>query len=191
MKLQKIKKAFTLVELIIVITILAILATIAFISFQWYIKQSKDSQTLSSLNWIQKWLDIYQVQTWKYPDPDNINEVSYSWNTISYQWEIWEWVVTKVKWFTKVYKTWNWESFKYSISKSKEKYVLWWKNTDNKMYLVWTTWTWKIDSQVITIPSLVNTSISWVDTTQTWKIKLPACIYSKCGLIFIENETVV
>lgn len=34
MKIQKIKSAFTLVELIVVITILAILATIAFISFQ-------------------------------------------------------------------------------------------------------------------------------------------------------------
>lgn len=60
-------KAFTLVELIIVITILAILATIAFVSFQWYIKNSRDSSRVWSLNGIKKWLELFLVQTWNIP----------------------------------------------------------------------------------------------------------------------------
>lgn len=64
------KKAFTLVELIIVITILAILATIAFVSFQWYLKSSRDSNRVSSIAGIKKWLEMFSIQVWNYPTPD-------------------------------------------------------------------------------------------------------------------------
>lgn len=65
-------KAFTLVELIIVITILAILATIAFLSFQGYIKNSRDSNRVSSINGIKKWIEVFLVQTWNIPEAENI-----------------------------------------------------------------------------------------------------------------------
>lgn len=65
------KKAFTLVELIIVITILAILATIAFVSFSNYAKESRDAQRLSSLTNIEKWIDVYGIEVWRFPIPEN------------------------------------------------------------------------------------------------------------------------
>jgi prepilin-type N-terminal cleavage/methylation domain-containing protein len=65
-------KAFTLVELIIVITILAILATISFLSFQSYTVVARDSQRLTSLNSIEKSINIYYTNTSIYPTPDNI-----------------------------------------------------------------------------------------------------------------------
>ncbi len=65
------KQAFTLVELIIVVTILAILATISFMSFQWYTSKTRDSKRVSELRNIEKWLQIYQTQVGKYPEPDD------------------------------------------------------------------------------------------------------------------------
>jgi len=64
------KKAFTLVELIIVITILAILATIAFMSFQGYAKQSRDSNRLTTIKTIEKWVDLFLTKSGKIPAPD-------------------------------------------------------------------------------------------------------------------------
>lgn len=71
MKYIKNKKyAFTLVELIIVITILAILATISFISFKNYSKSSRDTNRVSTLKNMEKWLDIFALKIWKYPNPE-------------------------------------------------------------------------------------------------------------------------
>ena len=70
-------KWFTLVELIVVITILAILWTIAFISIQWYTKNARDSRRVSDINNIQKSLELFTLQTEKYPLPDNAEAVSY------------------------------------------------------------------------------------------------------------------
>jgi len=88
--------AFTLVELIVVITILAILWTIAFISLQWYSAQARDSKRLSDIFNIKKSLELFSLNTWKYPLPDNEITVSYSWETVWYQWTVWEGVLTNL-----------------------------------------------------------------------------------------------
>ena len=69
-KLKNYFKAFTLVELIIVITILAILATIAFISFKNFTSNARDGNRISTVTQIEKWLNLVQIQTGKYPLPD-------------------------------------------------------------------------------------------------------------------------
>jgi prepilin-type N-terminal cleavage/methylation domain-containing protein len=63
-------KWFTLVELIVVITIIAILWTIAFITLQWYSAQARDSKRLSDIQNIKKSLELFSLNTWKYPLPD-------------------------------------------------------------------------------------------------------------------------
>jgi len=83
-------KWFTLVELIVVITILAILWTIAFISIQWYTKNARDSRRVSDINNIQKSLELFTLQTEKYPLPDNAEAVSYSWEVVYYQGVLWD-----------------------------------------------------------------------------------------------------
>lgn len=84
------KKAFTLVELIVVITILAILWTIAFMSFDWYSRDARDSVRTSDIWNIKTSLELFQLNAWKYPIPDNWNIVSYSWDTLWTQWVLWE-----------------------------------------------------------------------------------------------------
>ncbi len=87
---------FTLVELIVVITILAILWTIAFISLQWYSSQARDSKRLSDISNIKKSLELFSLNTWKYPKPDDNFTVSYSWEVLRYQWTVWDQVSTNL-----------------------------------------------------------------------------------------------
>lgn len=82
---------FTLVELIVVITILAILWTIAFIALQWYSKDARDSTRVSDIANIKTSLELFSLEAWKYPNPDNYQEMTYTWwIVIRKQWTIWE-----------------------------------------------------------------------------------------------------
>ncbi len=89
-------KAFTLVELIVVITILAILWTIAFISLQWYSSQARDSKRVSDIQNIKKSLELFSLNTWKYPMSDDYFTVSYGSQDLRYQWTVWEQVTTNL-----------------------------------------------------------------------------------------------
>jgi prepilin-type N-terminal cleavage/methylation domain-containing protein len=95
---RKSNSAFTLVELIVVITILAILGTIAFISLQWYSADARDSSRISDVNHIKTSLELFSLATWKYPLPDNPEDVTYSWWTVVVwkQWTIWDTVTSQL-----------------------------------------------------------------------------------------------
>jgi len=93
--------AFTLVELIVVITILAILWTIAFISLQWYSRDARDATRTSDVWNMQTTLELFNINAWEYPSPDNPSTISYSWDTVWYQWILWDGVTTNLKWLDK------------------------------------------------------------------------------------------
>ncbi|MDP2091024.1 MAG: InlB B-repeat-containing protein [Candidatus Gracilibacteria bacterium] len=76
--LQISKQAFTLVELIVVIAILAILGVIAFISLQGYSEQSRDAVRLSDMSMIKTGLELYEIESGKYPEPTNGVNITYS-----------------------------------------------------------------------------------------------------------------
>jgi len=90
------KKGFTLLELIIVLTIVTILWTIEYFSYQWYSKSARDTTRISDVQNIWKFLDIFTLQTWKYPLPDNAEAVTYAWETIWYQWTLWDNVIDQL-----------------------------------------------------------------------------------------------
>lgn len=124
---QNTKSAFTLVELVVVITILAILWTIGFISIKWYSETARDSARLSDMNNIWKSLELFMIESWKYPIPDSNFQVSYSWWLVWTQWIFWSWV------FTNVWKLSNIPldpltstKYSYSVSSNKKEYQLWW-----------------------------------------------------------------
>ena len=94
--MKKQRQAFTLVELIVVITILAILWTIAFISLQWYSKTARDSTRISDINNIKISLELFSVDTNKYPKPDNYEVISYSWDVVWYQGFLWDKVISNL-----------------------------------------------------------------------------------------------
>jgi len=88
------------VELIVVITILAILWTIAFISLQWYSRDARDSTRTADIWNMKTSLELFNVNAWKYPAPDSPSTISYSWDTVWYQWTFWNQVTTNLKQLT-------------------------------------------------------------------------------------------
>ena len=90
------KQAFTLVELIVVITILAILWTIAFISLQWYSKDARDSIRISDISNIKTSLELFHLNSWKYPLPDDKQIVDYGTEILWYQWDFWSSVISSL-----------------------------------------------------------------------------------------------
>ena len=94
--MNKQKQAFTLVELIVVITILAILWTIAFISLQWYSKDARDSIRISDISSIKTSLELFHLNSGKYPLPDDKQIVDYWTETLWYQWNFWTTVISSL-----------------------------------------------------------------------------------------------
>ena len=85
MNIQKIK-AFTLVELIVTITILSILSTIAFISMQSYSESARDPVRLTDISNINSWLELFNIDSWKYPRPTLWINITYTWSIAWVQW---------------------------------------------------------------------------------------------------------
>lgn len=166
-------KWFTLVELIIVITILAILSTIAFISFQNYTKSARDSVRLASIKNVMWWLEITNIKTWKYPQPDNWQTLN--WNTWSYiiQWEIWNNVKTLIWLQNDLKDPLDWKLYVYSIFKDWKYYQIWTnreetqtsyiKNTYASNLWVMLDWNYQFDPS---LPSLIT--ITWSVNTNSW-----------------------
>jgi len=80
----------------VVITILAILWTIAFISMQWYSKSSRDSIRVSDVSNMKTVLELFHLNAWKYPLPDEHGTFTYWWNDLFYQWYFWDNVIQNV-----------------------------------------------------------------------------------------------
>jgi len=87
MKLQKTKFWFTFVELVVVITILAILSTVGFMWYSSYLPSARDTNRLSQMEELAKWIQTYTTRHSSLPIPDNQVEIKAHWNVIAYQWE--------------------------------------------------------------------------------------------------------
>lgn len=186
-------KWFTLVELIIVITILAILATIAFISFQWYSKNARDWNRLSTMKNIETWLRLYYTKNTIYPDVEFWTIIQ-SWATQLWtQWYLWE-NASRLIWFSKIpVDPDDWSKYIYSVNKLKNKFqVLWYLEKSDYAMNLNNTYASNYSSRIPKtfwddlwiILDNNNNTISWnsVDiTNQTWNFKV----------IFNGNEELV
>lgn len=181
---NKNSKAFTLVELIVVIVILAILWTIAFISLQWYSATARDSRRISDINNIKTSLELFQINTWEYPIPDEWEPVTYWWDVLRTQWIIWDNVTKNLS------KNLNKKlldplleiPYIYSTTSTKKEYqilVLYEKNLTREDKIEWITkvnakynltpkllWTYnelyvKSQHYIIPTPSIINAEITW------------------------------
>lgn len=115
---------FTLVELIVVITIIWILGTIAFLSIQWYISNARNSVRISDLKNIQKWLELFSVKTWFYPDNENITNITASGTIIWYQWYFWDNVARMIDINKTPVDPLNNERYVYYLNLTKNQYQL-------------------------------------------------------------------
>lgn len=119
-------KAFTLLELIIVITILSILWVIVFYSVTWFVKTARDASRNENLNRIDFWIDLFVIEKWFYPKPDNGVDITYSWSKLWTQWTFWDKNFTNI-WKLSIKPTdiiWN-NDFSYSLANDGKQYELW------------------------------------------------------------------
>lgn len=72
------KNAFTIAELIIVIVILSILSAIAFVSYTSYTENARDTVRKTDIKSITDALELYAVNTGKYPEPGSKTNIMYS-----------------------------------------------------------------------------------------------------------------
>jgi prepilin-type N-terminal cleavage/methylation domain-containing protein len=126
MNLQK-QKAFTLVELIVVITILAILWTIAFIAMSWYSKTARNSTRTSDMSEIKTSLELFHLNSDKYPDPTWAQPITYSGWLAWYQWIFWNSTFINVEKLDKVPKDPLTEKeYAYSVLNTKQEFEIAW-----------------------------------------------------------------
>lgn len=125
--MNKQKQAFTLMELIITIIILAILWTIAFIALQWYSTSARDSTRITDLSSMRSSLEIYKVESWKYPKPTDWVDITYNWAIVWNQGTFWENVKVNTDKLNKIPLDPLSESFyTYSLTAKWNEYQLWW-----------------------------------------------------------------
>ena len=127
MRSEKIKKAFTFIELIITVTIIGILATISYISMTQYWSQAKDSVRVQDLQNISDVLEYSFVHWWSLPTPNwFLAQEEFNW----IQFETWTF------WWDKVKEYFSWKlaklpldpdkntEYKYSLSKNWKYYII-------------------------------------------------------------------
>ena len=190
--LIKAKKAFTLVELIVVITILAILWSIAFVSLQWFQADARDSKRVAEVNNVKKSLELFSLKAWKYPKPDNAEQVKYDDELLWYQWTVWDNVIQQLsrnlseKPLDPLYNT----EYIYSLTNNETKYEImsvyeWdivaslpliettYANENLTAKVEWTyNWVYvKSTSYYVPLPSIITSEeVTWWLTLTWWNI---------------------
>ncbi|MEF2175797.1 MAG: prepilin-type N-terminal cleavage/methylation domain-containing protein [Candidatus Absconditabacteria bacterium] len=114
-KLQKLLKSFTLIELIIVIAIIAVLGATAFLLLTQWMSKGRDAQRISDLNVIQNALNIQITQADSLPIPDDYNTVTYTGEIVLYQGKFGSGVVSKISSLTKLPKDRTNGEYEYSL----------------------------------------------------------------------------
>ena len=179
-------KGFTLVELIVVISILIILGTIAFISMQNYSKNSRDSVRISDISRMKTSLELYQIESSRYPDPNNAGAVTYSGTTAWSQWDFGQIAFQSVDKLDKLpVDPLTEETYVYSVTSTKKEYQLSWVMETDEYTTLNTTelnanneiWTlrvsWNYNGETIKVQSGTTTYVLAVPTiisTEPWDL---------------------
>ena len=134
---------YTLVELIVTVTVMAILTTIASIYLFDYFKDTRDASRVANLQLIWTNLELYYLNNNEYPNPDNFQEVTFSWSTVWKQWVFWDWVGIKMRNFwASVPRDERFDVFySYSITNNRQEYQVatiteWWREEEGLAELV-------------------------------------------------------
>lgn len=181
--------AFTLVELIVAIAILAILATISFFSLSWYSSNSRDSVRITDLDAMMKSLNLFNIDSWYYPEPSNPIDITYSWAVAWKQWTFWESVQKNVSKINKIpIDPLTLNEYPYSRTSSRLEYQVaaifeWWisyNNINNNLFYTtnaeWKKWkinvnvNWNYNWKFVKVTSGNTTYILWAPSIITSEI---------------------
>jgi len=196
--MNKLKQAFTLVELIITILVLVILWTISFNTFFWYSKIARDTRRITDVQNIKKSLEIYQINSWVYPKPDHWKKIKYLHASVRNQWTIWNWVYINLSknLLKKPLDPLTQTEYTYSLLNTWKEYELWLiRETNNvlwvsdiyftnqvyasniKAYVTW-NYNWEVAKvstgaidYILAVPSIINWNINVLDYLEVVKQK--------------------
>lgn len=168
---------FTLVELIITITIISILWTIAFFSLANYSAQSRDAVRVSDINIIKNSLELYYLDSWKYPIPYNSFQINY------WSWEIWkQWIfawknITNIKRLDRIPKDpLTNKEYTYSLLNSNQEYQVAWIMETEPLSFNLINSSYALSSN---IKALVNWNYNW--------LTLKVLSWSVCDVLAIPS----
>ncbi len=132
--MKNIYKWFTLVELVITMTVVAILWTISTIYIFDAFGNSRDSARITSIGQIVQNMDLFKVDTWRYPEPDNFVVVTYSWAELWKQWVFWSEASQSLGVYGSDYpQDPLYEiDYTYSLTNNSTEYQIWWILEDTK-----------------------------------------------------------
>jgi len=194
----KFSPAFTLIELIVVIVILAILATIAFLSFNNYNSWARDSTRLADVNSLNKWIELYQINSWYYPIPEwSISTWTIYWVDVVYKWIIWDSISSNL---IKVSKTpkdpLSNSNYVYGISYDKKYFQVWivLEASSNKSSfdniiteaIAW-SWAWNYFSKIKGNYMWVIKFSSWTTTKSYYLANIPSLLYNSWWVTDLLN----
>jgi len=188
------KRAFTLVELIVVITILAILWTIAFISLQWYSKDARDSSRITDLSSMKTSLEVFQLDSGKYPIPTDGVAITYSWATVWTQGTFWNTIFSNVSNLDKIPTDSLTDAYyTYSTTQSRWEYQLWWMLEWDYIALNYPTSqlvnaAWTVDAKAIVTGTYnwqITKSLSW--STLCSILSVPSIITNDTDITNLET----
>ena len=124
--------AFTLVELIVITILLAILTTMGYISLRWYAQDARNSNRLSDMKSLEKSMKVYIVRENLFPIPDDVTNITYWWEIVSYQWVFGTWVLGQIWHITSIPEDpLAWVQYSYWLANDRLRYEIgsaieWW-----------------------------------------------------------------
>lgn len=126
------KKWFSFIEIIVSLIIIWILSTFASITVTNWLKKSRDAKRLWDLNVISSSLENYYFKNKEYPYPSEYIKITFSWNTLWYQWELKNNLIKKLNLKSTPTDPLSNLSYTYSITNNKNNFQLFTFLEENK-----------------------------------------------------------
>jgi len=189
------KTAFTLVELVVVIIILSILWTIAFIALQWYSTQARDSSRITDLSSMKSSLELFQLDSGKYPLVTDWVNIVFSWATVWTQWTFWENVYKNVDKLSKLpVDPISEREYTYSTTSNRYEYQLWGilESSNVTMNDILDYWLYKANAWDTFASAYVVWNYNWlISKINTWStcnvLSVPSIITNDTSVTSLEQ----
>lgn len=125
--MKKNLKWITIVELVIVVIILTVLLTISFFSYQRYTLYSRDSVRVTDIKSLKTTLNLYYIDSSKFPKPYEPKDVTFNFNKIVWQqWKIDKDLMERVARINKVPLDPRYQNnYTYSVTEDWQEYQIW------------------------------------------------------------------
>lgn len=121
------KSWFSLIELLVVITVLIILGAIAYFSFHKYTTHTRDSVRITDIKTLKTSLELYHIQTWRFPKPDKSKNITFNFSTVVWeQWTVGQELISRLSRINKIPLDPKYgNEYTYSLTENWLEYQIW------------------------------------------------------------------